>query len=235
MLALHAVLVALFIAVPLELRRAGLPVGEHWKVYLPVMLGSFVLMLPAIIGSGSAGRTRAVFLGSVAVLLAVQVALPWVAGGVWTIGGFLLVFFTAFNILEATLPSAVTRIAPAGARGMAIGVFTSLQFLGTFVGAVAGGYLYGRWGAEGIVIFDAALLVIWIVAAFGTRVPALLSTRAYALPVLDRGQADRLTARLKVLPGVLDARVEFGERRACLTVDSAGFDEQNVLELIAGK
>ena len=160
--ALHAVLMALFFAVPLELRAAGLAVDGHWQVYLPVMLGSFVLMLPAVLGAGSAERTRATVLGAVAVLLALQLALPWAQGSVWAIAGCLLVFFTAFNILEAGLPSQVTRLAPAESRGVAIGVFTSLQFFGTFFGAAAGGFLYGRWGTTGIVVFSAALLVIWL-------------------------------------------------------------------------
>ena len=172
-LALHAVLMALFIAVPLELRAAGLPVDRHWAVYLPVMAGSFVLMLPAILGAGKPGRLKRALIGSIAVLLAVHLALPWLPGGVWALASFLLVFFTAFNVLEAALPTLVSRVAAAGARGTAIGVFASIQFFGTFLGAAAGGYLYGRWGTTGIVIFDAALLVIWLMVALGTRVPAL--------------------------------------------------------------
>jgi len=160
--ALHAMLMALFIAVPFELRGAGLPVDQHWQVYLPVMLGSFVLMLPAVLGSGSPERTRAIVPGAVAVLLANQVLMPWLTGSVWMIAGFLLVFFTAFNVLEAALPSLVTKAAPGGAKGVAIGVFTSLQFFGAFAGAAAGGFLYGGWGVPGIVVFDAALLVIWL-------------------------------------------------------------------------
>ncbi len=160
--ALHAVLMALFFAVPLELRGAGLPADRHWLVYLPVMLGSFVLMLPAVLGAGSAARTGKTVTVAVAVLLVLQLALPWLAGSVWAIAGCLLVFFTAFNILEAGLPSQVTRLAPAEAKGVAIGVFTSLQFFGTFSGAAAGGYLYGRWGTTGTVVFSAVLLVIWL-------------------------------------------------------------------------
>jgi len=231
--ALHAILMALFIAVPLELRDAGLAVEAHWKVYLPVMLGSFVLMLPAVLGSGGPERTRRVFIGAVAVLLALHLAMPWFAHGLWSILAHLLVFFTAFNVLEAALPSLVTRVAAPPGKGLAIGVFTSLQFFGTFSGAAAGGFLYGRWGATGVVVFDAALLVIWLIAALGLRVPHPLSTRAYALPALDPARAERLAAGLRSLPGVREARVASGERRAYLEVDSAGFDEQNVLRLIA--
>jgi predicted MFS family arabinose efflux permease len=168
--ALHAVLMALFIAVPLDLRAAGLPLDQHWQVYLPVMAGSFVLMLPAILARGG-GRQKAIFIGAVALLLAVQLATPWLSGGIWPIAVLLLAFFTAFNVLEAQLPTLVSRIAPGESRGIAIGVFSSLQFFGTFFGAVAGGYLYGKWGTSGTVIFDAVLLVIWLAAAAGMRMP----------------------------------------------------------------
>ena len=170
--ALHAVLMALFIAVPLDLRDAGLPVGDHWQVYLPVMAGSFVLMLPGIFAVRRPQAVRAVFMASIALLLGSQLALPWVAGSVGLIAAALLAFFTAFNILEAQLPTLVSRTAAQEARGVAIGVFASLQFFGTFFGAAVGGYLYGRWGTAGVVIFDAVLLVIWLMAAAGARVAA---------------------------------------------------------------
>ena len=170
--ALHAILMALFIAVPFDLRAAGLPVDRHWQVYLPVMAGSFVLMLPAIFGTGRPGRLKAMFLGAIALLLLAQVAMPWMTGGVWPMAAFLLAFFTAFNALEAHLPTLVSRVASRSSRGVAIGVFSSLQFFGTFFGAAAGGFLYGRWGTAGVVILDAVLLVIWLLAAAGMRVPS---------------------------------------------------------------
>jgi predicted MFS family arabinose efflux permease len=230
--ALHAVLMALFIAVPLELRSAGLPLDRHWQVYLPVLVASFFLMLPAVLGTARPARMKAAFIGSIALLLASQAALPWLTGAPWLLAALLLAFFTPFNALEAHLPTLVSRIAPGSARGMAIGVFASIQFFGAFFGAVAGGYLYGRWGTAGIVILNAALIVIWLVVAAGTHVPAPRSMRAYALPALDARAAQDLLARLRAQPGVHEARVVDGERRAYLTVDSAGFDEQNVLKLI---
>jgi predicted MFS family arabinose efflux permease len=175
--ALHAVLMALFIAVPLELRAAGLPVDRHWQVYLPVMLGSFVLMLPAVLGPGRRERIQAILAGAIAVLLAAQVLLVALTGSVWAIAVMLLAFFGAFNVLEAGLPYLVSHAAPAGGRGVAIGVFTSLQFFGAFFGAAAGGFLYGHWGTTGIVIFDAVLLVTWLMLAVGNRIPVPRSTR----------------------------------------------------------
>jgi predicted MFS family arabinose efflux permease len=173
--ALHAVLMALFIAVPLDLRAAGLPVERHWEVYLPVMAGSFVLMLPALTGAGRARRLQATFIGAVALLLLAQLALPWLTWGVWPIAAFLLVFFTAFNVLEAQLPTLVSLVAAPESRGVAIGVFASLQFFGTFFGAAAGGFLYGRWETPGLVAFNAVLIAIWLALAAGMRAPAARS------------------------------------------------------------
>jgi MFS family permease len=170
--ALHAVLMALFIAVPLDLRGAGLAVDNHWQVYLPVMAASFLLMLPAVLGSGTAQRIRAVLLGSIALLLLDHLVMPWLSGGVWSLAVLLVVFFTPFNVLEAVLPAQVSRLAAGESRGMAIGVFASLQFFGAFCGAAAGGYLYERWATAGVVIFNAVLLVIWLMLAAGTRAGA---------------------------------------------------------------
>jgi predicted MFS family arabinose efflux permease len=169
--ALHAVLMALFIAVPFALREAGLPLAQHWKIYLPVMLASFVLMLPAVLGAHVPGRLKRWFVAAVALLLGAQLAMPWLTGGLWAITLFLLIFFTAFNVLEAMLPSLVSRIAPPQLKGAAIGVYSSVQFLGTFAGAAAGGFLYSRWGVPGIVAPGAILLAIWLILAIGMRSP----------------------------------------------------------------
>jgi hypothetical protein len=233
--ALHAILMALFIAIPLTMRDAGLPVNDHWQVYLPVMLGSFVLMVPAIIGQGRSARVKQTFAVSIVVLLLAHGALPWLAGSITALTVFLLVFFTPFNILEALLPSLTSRLAPAGSKGIAIGVYSSVQFFGTFVGAAAGGLLYSRWALDGIVIANMVLLVIWFVMTVGMRIPEPLSTRSYSVPPLDSQQIQALAAALRALPGVYEARVVASESTAYLKVDSVRFDEHNVLQTIAGK
>ena len=169
--ALHAVLMALFIVVPFGLRDAGLPVGAHWQVYLPVMLGSFVLMMPAVLQAGNPVLLRRWFIVSIAVLLIAHLALPWLQGSVWLLSLFLLAFFSPFNALEAMLPTLTTRLAPAHAKGTAIGLYSTIQFFGTFLGASAGGILYKTWGAVAVIAFDVVLLAIWLILALGMRVP----------------------------------------------------------------
>ena len=169
--ALHAVLMAMFIVVPFALRDAGMPLSQHWKVYLPVMLGSFVLMLPAVMGAHTPGRLKGWFAAAIALLLAVQLAMPWLLGGIWPIALFLLIFFTPFNVLEAMLPSLVSRVAPPQLKGAAMGIYSSVQFLGAFVGAAAGAFLYTHWGIAGTVAPGAGVLVIWLILASGMREP----------------------------------------------------------------
>ena len=233
--ALHAVLMALFIVIPFALRDAGLDVDAHWQIYLPVMLGSFVIMLPPVFWGERSGRAKSVFVGAIAVLLAGQLAMPWLLGGVGAITVFLLVFFSAFNVLEASLPSLVSKFAPPGAKGTAIGIYGTVQFLGTFVGAAAGGYLYQRYGVEGVFAFDAVLLAAWLLCAVGMKGPALIVTRVYTVPALDGEQARSLAQRLRAQPGVREVQLAAGERTAYLKIDATGFDEQYVLRLIEGE
>ncbi len=175
--ALHAVLMALFIVVPFSLRDAGLPIAEHWKVYLPVMVGSFVLMLPPVMQAGNPVLLRRWFIIAVGLLLAGHLALPWLAANILFLSMFLLLFFVPFNVLEAMLPTLTTRLAPAHAKGTAIGLYSTIQFFGTFVGAAAGGFIYKYWGLSGVVVLDAGLLAIWLILALGMRVPPVV-TRA---------------------------------------------------------
>jgi len=231
--ALHAVLMGLFVVVPFLL-QAHMPSGDHWRVYLPVMLGSIVLMLPPMLMMERGGMQRPVFLGAILVLIAATVVLAVGGTGLVPVVAGLLLFFTAFNLLEATLPSLVSRLAPAGAKGTAIGVYSAIQFIGTFCGAAAGGWLSQYHGAGAVFGFCGALAVIWLLLAIGMRVPAALDTRRYQLPKMDAQAVSGLTRRLAGVPGVREVMLS-GEGVAYLRVDSKGFDEQNVIKLLAGE
>lgn len=169
--ALHALLMAMFIALPLSLRDAGLPVAQHWHVYLPVMLLSFVLMMPAVMRTGKGAQLKRYFVFAVALVLLAQVLLYVLPAHLWPLALVLLVFFTAFNVLEAMLPSLISRMAPPQSKGAALGIYSSVQFLGTFVGSAAGGYAYGHWGAHGVTLLCGALAAVWLVVASGMKVP----------------------------------------------------------------
>ncbi|KAA0178724.1 MFS transporter [Cupriavidus cauae] len=168
-LALHASQVAMFMVVPGMLADAGMPVDSHWKVYLPVVLVSFLLMLAPMMAAERYGRIRPVLLGAVALMTAVQLLFAAVHG-LWPIVGVLLLFFVAFNVLEAMQPSLVSRYA-AASRGAALGVYNTTQAIGLFLGGAVGGWLLQHAGRSAVFHGCAAVLVLWLIIAWGMKPP----------------------------------------------------------------
>ncbi len=230
--ALHGILMALFVVVPFALQK-HLPAGSHWRIYLPVMVGAIVLMLPAMLLAERRGLQKSVFIGAVAVLIAALVLLMFSGGGLTALVAGLLAFFAAFNLLEATLPSMISKRAPAGAKGTAIGIYGSVQFIGTFVGAAGGGWLSEHYGTPAVFGFCSTLAIVWLLLALGMRVAHAMETRRYQLPRAEAHTASDLMRRLSALPGVRE--VNLGGGVAYLKVDIKGFDEQNVIKLLAGE
>ena len=167
---LHMVQMAMFVVVPRLLVEAGLPLPAHWQLYLPVVLLSFAVMVPPILYADRRNRPKPVLLGAVALLAAVEVSFVF-SDSVLAYGAALLAFFVAFNVLEAMLPSLVTRIAPAHARGTAIGVYNTTQTLGLFFGGLAGGWVAQHFGATAVFAGCAAFSALWLAAASAMRPP----------------------------------------------------------------
>ncbi|QBK04111.1 MFS transporter [Hylemonella gracilis] len=186
---LHAVQLAMWMAVPALLLRAGLEARHHWWVYLPAVLASFFVMMATLFPLEKRGYLRAVFLVAIGLiglaqlgLLAAVAVLPeasalatagaWRAVlGVVLLGLLLFVFFCGFNVLEATQPSLVSRIAPARARGTALGVYNAVQSLGLFVGGAGGGWLARQGGASAIFLACTAAMGLWLWVAWPMKVP----------------------------------------------------------------
>jgi len=228
----HAILMSVFMQVPFLLRDSGLDVSQHWKVYLPVMLTAFVLMLPFIIVSEKMGKVKLVFLLAIALAAVAQAMMLFAHHSLWGVTAGLLVFFTAFNVLEAKLPTLVSIVSPLAARGTAMGVYSSVQFLGAFFGATAGGALMQYAGGNAVFVFGITLLVLWLLVAAGMGSPAAVRTRMYHLPEMDDAAAVELRQRLAQLSGVREVMVVAAERMACLKVDKHGFDEAAVEQLV---
>jgi len=179
--ALHAALMALFVQVPFMLRDNGVAAGRHWLVYLPVLVASVVLMLPALWQADRPGRGKPVFVGAVAVLFAGQVFLALAGASLPMTLVALVVFFTGFNLLEATLPSLVSKFAPPAVKGAATGVYSSVQFLGAFVGAAAGGWLSQWHGAAAVFGFGLVLTAIWLAVSATMSAPPAFKQGNYSM------------------------------------------------------
>ena len=179
---LHTVQMAMWVVVPALLVQAGLQKSQHWHVYLPAVLASF-LMLGGLFAAERRGRLRAVLRFGIALLFAVQLAL-WLlaprAPGLWTLGAVMFFFFIAFNLLEATQPSLISRLAPAHARGAALGVYNTLQSLGLFAGGALGGWLVKAGGPQAVLVATSALALLWLLAGWAQVVPATQPSAARA-------------------------------------------------------
>jgi len=170
--ALHLVQTAMWVVVPTALVQAGgLPVGEHWKVYLPAVLASFAVMVPAIIAAERHGRMKLVFAAAIALLIAVQAGFALAGNGLLPLAVWLALFFVAFNVLEATQPSLISRIAPPHAKGAALGVYNTTQSFGLFLGGALGGALAQFAGPTAVWLASAGLGAIWLLLALGMTVP----------------------------------------------------------------
>jgi MFS family permease len=135
------------------------------------------------------------------------------------------VFFAAFNLLEASLPSLVAKVAPPDSKGTAMGFYSSSQFLGAFLGGLLGGWLHARYGLQGVFLFCALAAGAWLLLALGMKNPRYLTTHMLPIAPCDARAAQRLAGRLTAVRGVAEAVVPAGEAVAYLKVDRHALDE----------
>ena len=173
---LHAVQLAMWMALPALLVAAGLAKANHWQVYLPAVLASFVVMGATLFPLEKRGYLRAVFLSAIGLIGLVQMGLLWTVStsaltGLGWLGALLVLFFCGFNVLEASQPSLVSRLAPAHARGAALGVYNTLQSLGFFAGGAVGGWLTKTHGPQGLFWVCGGMMLLWLVVAWPMTAP----------------------------------------------------------------
>ncbi|WP_322032031.1 MFS transporter [Paraburkholderia sp. J76] len=170
-LVLHATQTALFLVVPRLLVDAGLPVASHWKIYLPVMGLAFVMMVPAIIVAEKRGKMKAVLVSAIGLILIGQLLLGSLAHTLVIVSAVLFVYFLGFNILEASQPSLVSKLAPGNRKGAATGVYNTTQSIGLALGGVVGGYLLKHEGASAVFYACSGLVLCWLIIAANMKAP----------------------------------------------------------------
>lgn len=222
-LLLHLMLTAIFVALPTLLQNYGLVSVKHWQFYLPVLLGSFVLMIPMMLIAMRKAQEKGFFLLAIALLssaMLLVVALP----GFWPLTAALLLFFIGFNFLEASLPALVSRIAPAGQRGSAMGIYSSSQFFGAFLGGVLGGAVLQQFGYQALFAVLAVIGLIWLAVASTLNIPQRVQRLSLAVSLQSEQQAEQLATALTALAGVQEVTLVLAEQRCYLKVSSAQFD-----------
>lgn len=229
---LHLILTSLFLAVPLLLRDAGVAPGDHAFVYLPIMVIAILGMVPFVILAEKRGKMKEVFLGAIGLLGLVQLLLWRFGHHFWPLLLGVSVFFVAFNLLEAILPSLVSKTAPPDAKGTAMGVYSTSQFAGAFVGGAAGGWVHQHEGIMAVFLFGALVALAWLLAAFGMRRPGRYRSELLHLPPHLRAAPEELARRLQAAPGVVEAVVVPEEGVAYLKVEGGSYQPAAVDEII---
>lgn len=229
---LHAVMTACFTVLPvLLLQNGGLPAAHHGWVYLPVLFGSFIAIVPAIILAERRRKMRRVFLLAIAVLAAGLALLSGFHGSLWALVAGLLVFFVGFNLLEALLPSLVSKLCPPGGKGTAMGIYSSSQFLGAFAGGVLGGVLQTYYGVTVLFAVLAVLVVGWWGLAVRMAEPPFLTSVMLRLETMMPGVLEGLAGSLRGVVGVKEVVVLPADAVAYLRVDPAEFDPAHLAGL----
>ncbi|HUB48698.1 MAG TPA: MFS transporter, partial [Acetobacteraceae bacterium] len=231
---LHLMLTAGFLAIPVVLLHAlHIPVGHDWIIYLPVLAVSIVLMVPAILVAEKGGRMKEVFLATIILLAVSQLLLLLWSSDPIIVALALVGFFTGFNIMEASLPSLITKIAPANAKGTATGVFSSAQFLGIFAGGAVGGLASAIGGTSGVFAFTLVAALLWFGIAATMRRPSHYSSYLTRIGVTGSGRIADLTSQLKRAPGVVDVVIAADEGVAYLKIDRTRFDPDEVARIVS--
>ncbi|SVA19131.1 uncharacterized protein METZ01_LOCUS71985 [marine metagenome] len=159
---LHLMLASAFIVMPLLLVENNIiNIADNWKLYLPAMMMSFVGMIPLIILAEKLQKTKLILLISIALLIISQLLFYELKLNFNIFLIVLSLFFVAFNTIEAILPSLLSRTASSSKRGLAMGVFSTSQFLGTFFGGAIGGLIYDIFSLNSVFLFTIFMAIIW--------------------------------------------------------------------------
>ncbi len=230
-LVLHMMLTASFVVIPLALRDfAELPSAHHWYVYFPVLVLALGLMVPFIIMAEKKRKMKQVFVGAIAALIVAELILIFGYQSLWGIVAALLIFFVAFNTLEASLPSLVAKTVKPDRKGTAMGVYSSSQFFGAFIGGALGGWLHGQYGIEAVFMMSAGLAVLWLIAAATMENPLYLSSYMVRVGDVNEGRARELESEIRGITGVSEVYVHPEDGVAYLKVDLHTLDREGLLK-----
>jgi len=222
---LHVILTSTFIALPFALRDyAGLEVEHHWYVYLPVLLLSLGISIPFIIIAEKKRKIKEVFVAAIGGILIAQLGLVFFYDSLWAICLLLACFFIAFNTLEALLPSLIAKFSPADKKGTAMGVYSTSQFLGAFVGGLLGGAIYGWYDLSGVFFFCTVVAGAWFFVARTMETPRFLANFMLHVGDIPADRVEKLEYDLKQVKGVVEALYVEEEGAAYLKVDNRELD-----------
>ena len=228
---LHWSMTSMFIALPILFKDSGLAVTEHWMIYLPVLFLSFVFMVPMLIIGAKKRIEKNLFIFAICLLILAPLLIVF-SISIWPLTLAVFIFFIGFNFLEASLPAHVSRLAPAGQKGTAMGVYSSSQFFGAFLGGVSGGFIAQNFGFSYLFAANATIALLWLVLAFGMKLPA--SSKRVSIPFEPKAGLDyqEFINQLSQCSGVIEATLVEDESRIYLKVDKTTYDRPSIDQLV---
>ena len=216
---LHMAMTACFITLPKQFVASGLMLEDHWQLYLPTLIGSFFFMVPFMIYAIKKQKEKQMLSASVLLLTLALFLLWYLPMSFASLVVLVIMFFTAFNYLEATMPSILSRIAPAGVKGSVMGIYSSSQFLGAFTGGVLGGLIASSFGEQAIFLVMAVISAVWLLVTMGMKPLKKSKNFSFAINVENEKQAGEVAEQLINMPGVIEATIVFTEAIAYLKID----------------
>ena len=229
---LHMALTACFVTLPKQFVASGLALEQHWQLYLPTLIGSFFLMVPFMIIAMKKQKENQMFSAAVALLTLALLLLWYLPMTITTLVVLVMMFFTAFNYLEATMPSILSRIAPAGVKGSVMGIYSSSQFLGAFAGGIIGGFIASNFGEQSIFLVMALFALVWLLLTLGMKPLKKSKAYSFATSINSDEQAQQVAEQLSEMPGVIEATIMHDEAVAYLKVDDKTVDLVNIKALL---
>lgn len=231
---LHILLMSTFVALPGQLEAAGFAAAEHWKIYLVTMLVSFVSVVPFIIYAEVKRRMKRVFILCISLLLIAEIVLWGSGNSFWELVIGVQIFFLAFNLMEALLPSLISKESPAGYKGTAMGIYSTSQFLGVAIGGSLGGWVDGLFDSQTVFLAGALLATVWLLVSMTMQEPQYVSSLRVEIP--DNIDAnDALRDRLMAMDGVKEVLVVAKEHSAYVKIDSKVTNRFEVEQAIAAQ
>lgn len=216
----HFILTATFFAIPIILQQhiQQAHLSATWQFYLPLMFFSFIAMVPMIVIAERRHKIKSIFISSVFLIALSQAILSYTYQSWLSISLLLFIYFVAFNFLEASLPSLVSKQADAKSKGTGMGVYSTSQFLGLFAGGTASGFIFQTYGAQGIFLTNALIALAWIIVASFMK-PYVYQT-TLLIPYENTKQLTTADiAKLESLAGVSQVFVATDEDNLYLQID----------------
>ncbi|PMB54800.1 MFS transporter [Coxiella endosymbiont of Rhipicephalus microplus] len=231
--ALHCILTAMFISIPIIISRIiNLTQYEQVFLYLIILLFTFIIAIPLIIISEKKRQLKWFFISAIILLIVCQFLLIAFHRSIIEIGIILFLFFSAFTLLEATLPSLISKIAPIRQKGTALGIYSSAQFFGIFLGGSLGGWILGHFQWIGVFIFCAIIGLLWLVLAMTMQNPPYFSTVIIKLDDYLKQNLSSLKENLHIIPGISEAEILTHENLIYLKIDKKIITEEELRKRI---